>query len=88
MGVKTELEGLASLWAGPAQGGRKDGATPTGRGKPSEADFLFISRLGHGQGLLSEELFEILNKKRMPESRNPGQPCEVAAGGMELSFYF
>lgn len=37
---------------------------PERRGKPSEVDLLFISRLGHGQCLLSEELFEILNKEQ------------------------
>lgn len=37
---------------------------PEIEGKPSEVDLLLISRLGHGQCLLLEELYEILNKEQ------------------------
>lgn len=36
---------------------------PEIEGKPSKLNLLFISRLGHGQRMLSEEPFEILNKQ-------------------------
>lgn len=83
--LKWNLRG-SLLSACPCQDSRKDGATLREKGKTSEADFLFISRLGHGQCLLSEELFEILNKKRMLASRNPGQPCEVTVGEWNCHF--
>lgn len=83
--LKWDLRG-SLLTPSPVRTATRTGS-PEIEEKPSEVNLLFISRLGHGQCMLSEEPFEILNKQHNAWVQESRAGLWSRDEEMELSFY-
>lgn len=86
MGVKMKFWGDRFSLSASVKTAARTGS-PERAGKPSKVNLLFISRLGHGQYLLSEEPFEILNKQHDAWAQESRAGFWCRNGEIKLSFY-